>query len=77
MGTGEGEDLDEYSEIFTRKVVPACGRLAHVWVASDVEGQSRTYTLDADFDEGSLVNVNHDSPNGDHLRRGRPAPARQ
>ena len=29
---------------------------------------SRTYTLDADFDEGTLVNVNHDSPNIDQLQ---------
>jgi len=28
----------------------------------------RTYTLDADFDEGTLVNVNHDSPNNDQLQ---------
>lgn len=31
-------------------------------------GQSRTYTLDADFDEGSLLNVNHDAPNNDQLQ---------
>jgi hypothetical protein len=29
---------------------------------------ARTYTLDADFDEGLLVNVNHDSPNNDQLQ---------
>jgi hypothetical protein len=29
--------------------------------------QSRTYTLDADFDEGTLLNVNHD-PNHDQLQ---------
>ena len=28
----------------------------------------RTYTVDADFDEGTLVNVNHDSPNIDQLQ---------
>lgn len=28
----------------------------------------RTYTLDADFDEGILVNVNHDTPNNDQLQ---------
>ncbi|MHC4499143.1 MAG: PKD domain-containing protein, partial [Planctomycetota bacterium] len=27
-----------------------------------------TYTLDADFDQGTLVNVNHDSPNNDQLQ---------
>ena len=26
----------------------------------------RTYTLDADFDEGILINVNHDAPNPDY-----------
>lgn len=30
--------------------------------------QERTYTLDADFDEGTLVNVNHDAPNNDQLQ---------
>ncbi len=29
---------------------------------------SRTYTTDADFDEGILVNVNHDPPNNDQLQ---------
>ncbi len=28
----------------------------------------RTYTLDADFDEGTLVNVNHDAPNNGQLQ---------
>lgn len=28
----------------------------------------RTYTLDADFDEGTLVGVNHDAPNSDQLQ---------
>jgi hypothetical protein len=29
---------------------------------------SKTYTLDADFDEGTLLNVNHDAPNNDQLQ---------
>jgi hypothetical protein len=29
---------------------------------------STTYTLDADFDQGTLVNVNHDAPNNDQLQ---------
>jgi len=29
---------------------------------------SKTYTLDADFDEGTLINVNHDTPNNDQLQ---------
>lgn len=31
-------------------------------------GQGRTYTTDADFDEGTLVNVNHDAPFSDQLQ---------
>ena len=30
--------------------------------------QTRTYTLDADFDEGALINVDHNSPNNDQLQ---------
>ncbi|MBN1446285.1 MAG: T9SS type A sorting domain-containing protein [Bacteroidetes bacterium] len=29
---------------------------------------SKTYTVDADFDLGNLINVNHDSPNNDQLQ---------
>jgi streptogramin lyase/uncharacterized protein YegL len=29
---------------------------------------SRTYTLNADFDEGTMINVNHDAPNNDQLQ---------
>ncbi len=32
--------------------------------------QSREYTTDADFDEGILLNVNHDAPNNDQLQLG-------
>ncbi|MBI4604947.1 MAG: hypothetical protein HY721_23545 [Planctomycetes bacterium] len=46
----------------------ALGVLA--WRGS-VNGQSRTYTLDPDFDEGVLFNVNHDAPNHDQLQLGR------
>ena len=31
-------------------------------------GNPGVYTLDADFDEGTLVNVNHDPPNNDQLQ---------
>ena len=37
------------------------------------EGCARTYTLDGDFDEGALINVNHDSPNNDQLQLSSPA----
>jgi len=36
--------------------------------APDAQGQTETWTLDADFDEGVLVNVNHDAPNNDQLQ---------
>jgi len=36
--------------------------------ASPLTGLSATYTLDTDFDEGTLLNVNHDAPNNDQLQ---------
>ncbi|TAH36327.1 MAG: hypothetical protein EYC70_11000 [Planctomycetota bacterium] len=39
--------------------------------ADSVAAQSRTYTTDADFDEGVLVSVNHDAPNNDQLQLNR------
>jgi hypothetical protein len=36
--------------------------------AADCYCQNKTYTLDADFDEGTLVNVNHKAPNNDQLQ---------
>ncbi len=36
--------------------------------SSALAAGGRTYTLDADFDEGNLVNVNHDAPNNDQLQ---------
>lgn len=36
--------------------------------AAHLVGTPATYTLNADFDEGALVNVNHNSPNGDQLQ---------
>jgi streptogramin lyase len=33
-----------------------------------VVGTDVTYTSDADFDQGTLLNVNHDPPNGDQLQ---------
>jgi hypothetical protein len=42
--------------------------LALVAVGSPAQGQSTTYTDDADFDSGVLANVNHDSPNNDQLQ---------
>jgi streptogramin lyase len=40
--------------------------------AATASAQSRTYTTDADFDEGFLANVNHDAPNGDQLQLNAP-----
>ncbi len=37
-------------------------------LASTAWAQSRTFTLDADFDEGTLVNVNHNAPNNNQLQ---------
>jgi streptogramin lyase len=37
-------------------------------LAADCNCENKTYTLDADFDEGTLVNVNHDAPNNDQLQ---------
>ena len=42
--------------------------------ASVLADSSRTYTLDADFDEGVLINVNHDAPNNDQLQLDTTAP---
>ena len=37
-------------------------------IASPPTGNPATYTYDADFDEGTLINVNHNSPNNDQLQ---------
>jgi len=49
-------------------IIPAVSIL--LFSASSALGASgsKTYTLDADFDEGSLINVNHDTPNNDQLQ---------
>lgn len=41
---------------------------AQALCVATVQAQGRTYTLDEDFDEGTLVNVNHDAPNNDQLQ---------
>ena len=41
---------------------------AGLLVGPAMAASSRTYTTDADFDEGTLVNVNHDAPNNDQLQ---------
>lgn len=46
-----------------------------VALASHLTGNPATYTLDADFDDGSYVNVNHNSPNSNQLQlNGKAAP---
>jgi hypothetical protein len=47
--------------------------LAAAFLASSqpTHAQSRTYTLDADFAEGTLVNVNYDAPNNNQLQLNR------
>ncbi len=44
--------------------------IAAVFGSAVASGQSivRTWTSNADFDQGTLLNVNHDSPNGDQLQ---------
>jgi len=42
--------------------------LALALCAEDVRSQNQTYTTDADFDLGVLVEVNHDAPNNDQLQ---------
>ena len=37
-------------------------------ISMSATAQERSYTLDMDFDEGTLVNVNHDAPNNDQLQ---------
>ncbi|MCB9915903.1 MAG: hypothetical protein H6828_12300 [Planctomycetes bacterium] len=54
----------------------AVGRAASVLLAglgaltSAAQAQDTTYTTDADFDLGVLLNVNHDAPNSDQLQLG-------
>ncbi len=48
-----------------RSIATALGALG---LAAPVLGQARTYTDDADFDEGILTQVNHDPPNQDQLQ---------
>jgi hypothetical protein len=38
---------------------------------ASAQAQEQTYTIDADFDQGVLNNVNHDSPNNDQLQLNR------
>lgn len=42
--------------------------LAIVLVGMGAHAQDAVFTLDADFDLGTLVNVNHDAPNNDQLQ---------
>lgn len=49
-------------------VIPAISILLLTGSSALGAGGSKTYTLDADFDEGALINVNHDFPNNDQLQ---------
>jgi hypothetical protein len=46
----------------------AAAVLRPVLVETVVIGTDRLYTLDADFDQGTMVNVNHDAPNNNQLQ---------
>jgi streptogramin lyase len=48
--------------LFLASLVPAPA------TAVAVAGGDKLYTTDADFDQGTLVDVNHDSPNNDQLQ---------
>ncbi len=41
-------------------------------VPAQVPGKNVLYTTDADFDQGTMVSVNHDSPNNDQLQLDQP-----
>ena len=49
-------------------VIPAISILLLTASSALGAGGSKTYTLDADFDEGTLINVNHDTPFNDQLQ---------
>ena len=40
---------------------------SNLW-AEDCYCENETYTLDTEFDVGTLVNVNHESPNNNQLQ---------
>ena len=42
--------------------------LMAILIPASTMALSKTYTLDADFDEGTLLNVNHDTPNNDQIQ---------
>jgi hypothetical protein len=54
-----------------RPLVLALTATAALVSAAGVQGASKTYTLDADFDLGALSGVNHTAPNGDQLQLSR------
>ena len=49
-------------------VAPGLAMAAEPVAAAPVVGTDVTYTTDADFDNGTLVNVNHDAPNNNQLQ---------
>ena len=50
------------------RIVSAASILFFVAGTALGAGGSVTYTADAEFDQGTLINVNHDSPNNDQLQ---------
>ena len=48
--------------------VVCAGTICQNVCAAPVPGWDVTYTLDADFDQGTLLNVNHDFPNNNQLQ---------
>ena len=60
----------EESLLYTLKfrIVSAASILFFVAGTALGAGGSVTYTTDAEFDQGTLINVNHDAPNNDQLQ---------
>src|SRR5688572_14418810 len=56
------------SAIVALFVLSAAAVLRPVLVETVVISTDKLYTLDADFDQGTMVNVNHDAPNNNQLQ---------
>ena len=54
--------------VATAAMVAVAASLASSASAAPVPALDKLYTLDGDFDQGTLVDVNHDAPNNDQLQ---------
>ena len=62
----EGTPCTDDDNVCTQDVCDATGHCGH-------HSPAATYTLDADFEQGTLLSVNHDAPNHDQLQLSQPA----